>query len=170
MKIVVLYRSRNGSTQRYAEWLAQECRADLFDLGRYPDPDLAPYETVIFGAPFHMGHLYGARYIKGHWAVLQKKKVFIFSTSAIPPKHAMVAAIYHRSLPEPIRRQVRYFPIRGQYFRGKLGRMDYLKTILARLIGIYDIIVHRDSLLYLGIASDQPLSHHRDLEALIKCL
>ncbi|MDD8013924.1 MAG: flavodoxin domain-containing protein [Acidobacteriota bacterium] len=168
MKKAVIYRSRNGSTRRYAEWLAQECGADLFDLGQAQDPDLAPYEAVIYGAPFHMGHLYGARYIRDRWAVLQRKRVFIFSTSAVPPTHALAAAIYRRSLPEPIRRQVRYFPVRGQYFRGKLGRLDYAKTILARLIGVYDIIVHHDSLLFLGIATDQPLSHHHDLSALIK--
>lgn len=170
MKKVILYHSRNGSTRRCAAWLAQECGADLFDLGRCPDPDLAPYDTVIFGAPFHMRRLYGARYLRNHWDVLRTKRVFIFSTSAIPPAHAMAAAIYRRSLPESIRRQVRYFPIRGQYFRGRLGRLDYVKTVVARLIGIYHIIAHRDPLLFLNVASDQPISHHRDLQALIQCL
>ncbi len=168
METVVLYRSRNGSTRRYAEWLAQECRADLFDLSRSPHPDLAPYDTVIVGAPFHMGCFYGARYLKRHWGVLRAKRVFVFSTSAIPPKHAMVAEIYQRSLPEFIRRQVSYFPIRGQYFRSELGLLDTLKTYLARLLGLYHLLVHHDPLLFRGIATDQPVSRHRDLQELIE--
>lgn len=49
MRIVIIYTSQTGFTQRYAQWIAQATDADCFDLSEAKKKDLAPYDAVIFG-------------------------------------------------------------------------------------------------------------------------
>lgn len=50
---VVIYRSKYGSAKRYAEWIAQEVKADLFDGSKVSPADLEKYDTIVFGGSLY---------------------------------------------------------------------------------------------------------------------
>ena len=46
--IAVVYCSRYGSTKQYAQWLAEDLGADLYDVRRVYKEKLETYDTIVF--------------------------------------------------------------------------------------------------------------------------
>ena len=53
LRTVVIYRSTSGFTKRYAEWIAEELKADLFEARKIDAPKLADYDLIVFGGSLH---------------------------------------------------------------------------------------------------------------------
>lgn len=60
-KIVVVYRTRYGSTKRYAETLAERLGAACMPLNDLDEQAWAEADRVIYGAPLRHGHILGAQ-------------------------------------------------------------------------------------------------------------
>ena len=56
--IAVVYKSYYGSTKRYAQWIAEEAKADCFEYSEIEAKKLMEYDTIIYG-----GGLYASDYI-----------------------------------------------------------------------------------------------------------
>lgn len=54
-KIAVVYKSCHGSTKQYAEWIAEETGADLFNVDDCTGSDMSDYDTIVFGGCIHAG-------------------------------------------------------------------------------------------------------------------
>ena len=85
MNTVVLYQSRYGSTKQYAEWIAEELGADIYPADSFPAEKFAGYDTVIFGAPVFGGAVLGIAGIENNLAVLQNKRLIIFTVGLTSP-------------------------------------------------------------------------------------
>ena len=48
---IVIYSSKYGTTELYANWIAKELKADLKKISEVKSYELIYYDTVIFGAP-----------------------------------------------------------------------------------------------------------------------
>jgi len=46
-KVVVIYKSKYGSAQRYAQWIADEVKADLFERSKITLNDILKYDTIV---------------------------------------------------------------------------------------------------------------------------
>ena len=55
MKIAVVYTSKYGTTQQYAQWIAKDVGADLLRQDACKVKDLEKYECLVFGGPIHAG-------------------------------------------------------------------------------------------------------------------
>ncbi len=111
---VVLYRSKYGSTQQYAEWIAASLGADIMPLDYAPDEALDLYKTVILGAPVRMGIIICADFLNEYWEQLKGKRIILFSVSGTEPGDPEICTYYEKSLPEHIRNAIRYFPLWGR--------------------------------------------------------
>lgn len=49
MSGIILYKSKYGSTKKYAEWLAEETGFAPMDVGNASIEDVSQYDTVLFG-------------------------------------------------------------------------------------------------------------------------
>ena len=124
--IVVIYRSKYGTTKRYAQWIAEELDAELVEVSDFSIFDLERYSTVIFGSSVHVGKIRGVSFLKDNWAVLSKKMVIVFAStgaSKVEPKQQLVIAA---SLPAEIRQSIKYFPLPGAYSYDRLDFEDKL--------------------------------------------
>jgi Flavodoxins len=83
---VVVYRSTSGFTKKYAEWIAQECKADLFDAKKTNADKIAQYNVIIFGGSLHAVGINGLKLIKNHMSLFSGKKVIVFAVGASPPR------------------------------------------------------------------------------------
>ena len=59
MKTIVVYKSKYGTAEQYARWIAEELGCDLRELGEVRARDLEPYEGIIFGGGVHAGGIEG---------------------------------------------------------------------------------------------------------------
>ena len=80
-RILVLYHSRYGATERYARWIAEETGAELADARKkkYKYKDLLAYDTIVYGGGIYSGGIRGVDLITGHWADgLNQKNLIVF--------------------------------------------------------------------------------------------
>ena len=59
MKTIVVYKSKYGTAEQYAKWIAEELDCDVKELGEIRSRDLEPYEGVIYGGGVHAGGIEG---------------------------------------------------------------------------------------------------------------
>lgn len=83
-KVVVIYKSKYGSAQRYAQWIADEVKADLFERSKITLNDILKYDTIVYGGSLYAAGILGISLIKKNFDKLKDKKVIVFSVGASP--------------------------------------------------------------------------------------
>ena len=51
MNILILYKTKYGSSEQYAKWIAEEVKADISDVESFDINRLDSYDTIIIGSP-----------------------------------------------------------------------------------------------------------------------
>lgn len=78
-KIAVVYKSKRGSTKQYAQWIAEETGADLFDADQCKSSDLSDYDTIVFGGWLRAGGLQGIEFLRKNRDTFCVKDVLAFA-------------------------------------------------------------------------------------------
>jgi menaquinone-dependent protoporphyrinogen IX oxidase len=134
IKILIAYQSKYGSTKQYAEWIQQGTEGDLVNIENEDKPDLARYDIMIIGGYVRAGNIVIAPFIKDHWSVMKGKEVILFTTSGTPPRHPKIQSIYEKSLPEEIRKEIKYFPLHGRISGKDLTFLDKFLITMGKLM------------------------------------
>ena len=87
-KTIVLYRSKTGFSQRYAEWIAEDLACECRSITGIQLDDLKDYEMVIYGAGVYAGMISGAGKIKNWIGKSPEKTWVVFATGASPHDEA----------------------------------------------------------------------------------
>lgn len=86
-KIAVIYQSHYGTTKRYAEWIAEELNADLYEKREINQKNqLNNYEIIIFGGALYAGGIKGISIIKDNFDLIKDKKLIVFTCGLADPK------------------------------------------------------------------------------------
>jgi menaquinone-dependent protoporphyrinogen IX oxidase len=120
MKAIVLYRSISGFTKKYAQWIAEELGADLFDCREVKPDAFSAYGLVIFGGSLHAVGINGIDIITRNLGALAGKKVIVFATGASPAREDIPEEVLAANFPEEQRKLLRFFYLRGGFDFGKL--------------------------------------------------
>lgn len=88
--MVVIYQSKYGWARRYAEWIAEALQCDLRENKKTTVEDLAPYDTIIYGAGIYSGIVAGTKRLfnKGNEEALSGKTMVLFSVGINDPSDA----------------------------------------------------------------------------------
>lgn len=109
----VVYFSRYGHTQRYAQWIAAALGADLLEGRRIRGEQLAKYKALVLGGGLYAGSVDGIRRM-APWAEASKaKRIAFFAVGICPGAEKEVAGIWEKNLPPPLRERVGTFYLRG---------------------------------------------------------
>ena len=119
MRTLVLYQSKTGNTQKYAEEIAQSVRADVLPLKKFKPKMIDDYDTIVFGGWVMANKIQGIDQFLSNYEAMKEKNVLIFSVgmSITTPesRKEMISAnildLYH----------VRYYQLRGSFDFNKLG-------------------------------------------------
>ena len=84
MSGIILYKSKYGSTKKYAEWLAEETGFAMAETDKASIRDVSQYDTVILGGGVYASSIAGLSFLKKHWKSLSGKKVLVFVCGASP--------------------------------------------------------------------------------------
>ena len=133
-RVLIVYQSKYGSTRQYAEWLHRDIPSDLVDAEKGDKPEFSRYDAIVFGSYIRMGRIVIAPFIVENWGNVKGKKVILFTTSGIPPGHPNIRKIYDSGLPENIRREIKYFPLRGRILRKDLSFFDNMLVAVGHMM------------------------------------
>ncbi len=84
MKIIVIYKSKYGSTKTYANWIAEELSCKCIDAKNIKIDDLAEYDTIIYGGGLYAEVIAGVTLLTKNIDKLKGKKLIVYSTGITP--------------------------------------------------------------------------------------
>lgn len=131
MKTIVIYKSKSGFVKRYAEWIAAELGADLFEASKVTIGKLAAYDTVIYGGGLYISGINGVKFITRNLDKLNGKKVVVFATGATPSREADLQEVRTKNFTAEELQKIKFFYLRGGFDFNKLSIIDkVLMTLL----------------------------------------
>ncbi len=133
MRIAVVYRSKTGFTKKYAEWLAPELSADVFEASRCSVEKLTDYDMIIYGGGLYGGGINGVKMITRDLDKLQGKKIIVFATGASPVRKEVIEEIRNRNFYVEQQEQIPFFYLRGGFDYSKLNLKDKMMMVVLKI-------------------------------------
>ena len=120
--IAVVYCSRYGSTKQYAQWLAEDLGADLYDVRRVYKEKLETYDTIVFGGGLYYGVIKGLSRLKRNYASIRESNLVVFAVGLTPPENKkLLDNVAQGNLSPAMRKKAGFFYLVGSTDYDKLG-------------------------------------------------
>ena len=84
MNAIVVYKTKYGSTETYARWIAQELGCEAVDAKNVKAQELSAYDTIVYGGGLYAEVINGVSLITKNLDILAGKKIVVFSTGITP--------------------------------------------------------------------------------------
>ena len=123
MKTVVIYKSKYGSTQTYAHWIAEELSCDIMDAAKTKIEDLMVYDTIIYGGGLYAEVIAGVGLIPKNIHKLANKKLVVFTTGLTPPEYRGYydELVVNKNFKGDIRHKIKMFNYPGKMIISELS-------------------------------------------------
>ena len=136
---VVFYKSKYGSTMKYAEWIAAELKADIFKASKISTKRLKTYSTLIFGGGMYMNKIIGIKALVKKYPVIEGKKIIIFSCGltdpAVEENRKRIFEGLRGQVPGEMLEKVKVFHLHGGINYSKLSRYHhFMMTMLEKML------------------------------------
>jgi len=122
-KCVVVYESKYGTTKKYAEWIAEDLGADLFERKAISAEALTGYDVIVYGGGLYAGGVSGLSFIIKNFDKIKDKRILLFTCGLGDPNvFENVESIKEglaKAMPQEMQKIVEIFHLRGG--------MDYTK-------------------------------------------
>ena len=129
MKTVVVYKSLSGFTRKYAEWISEKLKCDLFPQSEIKLKQLLSYDTIIYGGPLHAAGIAGYKLIRNNLEKLTDKKIIVFACGASPSDSKVLNDITAKNFSES--EQISFFYLRGGF---DYRRLDFKNKFLMSIL------------------------------------
>jgi len=116
MKTLVLYKTSSGFTRKYAEWIAEELSADIFDVAKFDANKLDDYDNVVYGGSLHAVGIIGVKFITKNLDRLKGKKLAVFATGASPVREEVIREVRDKNFTQEQQKYIRFFYLRGGFY------------------------------------------------------
>lgn len=131
--MLVVYKSKTGFTKKYAEWIAQELSADIYEYIKVNENMLGIYDIVIYGGSLHVVGINGKKLITQNLDNLKNKKLIVFAVGASPYRLEIVNEIRDRNFSEEEQRYIHFYYLRDGFNYNKLPFFDKILMKLLQL-------------------------------------
>jgi len=78
-KCAVVYESKYGTTKKYAEWIAEDLGADLFERKDASIDTLTGYDVIVYGGGLYAGGVSGLPFITKNYDKIKDKRILLFT-------------------------------------------------------------------------------------------
>lgn len=124
MKTLVLYFSKTGFTQRYAEWIAEETDADCEPFDHRDGVRFGDYDAVAFGSSVRAGAIRKLSWFKRQIPDWEGKRLAVFAVGAMPGGAGAARQLFAQNLSEAERRRIAAFYLPGGLDYARMGAVD----------------------------------------------
>lgn len=87
MSTVVVYKTKYGSTGKYAEWIGEELGCRVVNAKDIKSDELLKYDTIIYGGGLYAEVINGVSLITKSFDKLSGKKIIVYTTGITPPEY-----------------------------------------------------------------------------------
>ncbi len=133
MKTVVIYKSKSGYSEKYAKWISEAVKADLFRSDDFDPSRFAMYDTIVYGGGLYASGIHGFGLIKSHFKQISNKKIIVFAVSVSPAREDAVQSVIRANFSGEMQAKIHFFMLRGGFDYGKLTIVDKLLMQILKL-------------------------------------
>jgi menaquinone-dependent protoporphyrinogen IX oxidase len=131
MRRIVVYKSKTGFTEKYAQWIAEMLKADLYPTSAVTIDKLDDYDVIVYGGGIYASGINGVGLITKNALRLHDKKLVVFATGVSPGRKDVIEDVRDKNLPGELQKQIKFFYLRGGFNYELLRRGDkFLMTLL----------------------------------------
>ncbi len=137
-KIVVIYKSKYGSTKKYAQWIAKASKGDLFESSEVDTKKLMEYNTIVYGGGIYASGIAGVSLITKNYESIKDKNIIVFTVGlASTDRKEVFTPIIEKNFSKLMRDNIEFFHFRGGIdYKGlsfvHKAMMGMLKFIISR--------------------------------------
>lgn len=113
MKTLILYCSKTGFTQQYAQWLQEKLQCDCIPFSQRNSADFSQYQTVVFGSGCYIGKIRKLDWFKKQLPRLRGKRLAVFFTGAMPPDPSDIHRLERENFSPEELRLIKTFYLQG---------------------------------------------------------
>lgn len=118
-KLAVIYGSHYGTTQQYAQWIAESLGASLLDAAQTNKDQLEEYDWVIFGGGLYASGIKGFKLLKEH----SGKNLILFTVGLADPQVTDYGPILQHNLSQEQLKNAKIFHLRGGVDYSKMSKI-----------------------------------------------
>ena len=95
IETIVIYKSKTGFTKRYAEFIAEDLDAEIYELQEIKIEDINKYDTIVYGGGLYAGSINGIDFINKNIDNFKKHKIIVFATGLCTGNNDEINKIKH---------------------------------------------------------------------------
>ena len=122
-KILVLFKSKYGATEKYVNILKSKLNCDVINLKNKEKIDFKQYEVVILAGGIYASGIAGLGFLRKHYNHIQEKKVVILCVGASPYDEKAFEEVKARNLKEDLK-DIPIFYVRGAWNEDIMNMKD----------------------------------------------
>lgn len=127
MNPIVIYQTKMGSSQQYAEWIAEAIGCPVVERQQLEAADWQSRDMIIYVASIYVGTVIGFKQLLKQVGDLDQKKLILCMVGMTDLNQTEeFDNFFHQNVPEALRKKVRSFNLRGNLIYSKLGLVDRL--------------------------------------------
>lgn len=132
----VIYKSKYGSTKKYAEWIGNELECDVLENSSVSVDRLKKYDTIIYGGGLFAGGVNGISLITKNFDTIKNKDVILFTVGLADPKDTAntehIKGGIKKAVSPEVYEKLKIFHLRGGIDYSALGIVH--KAMMAMLV------------------------------------
>ena len=130
--IAVVYKSIYGSTKRYAEWIAAELNASIFESSSVGPSQLMDYDVVVYGGGLYASGISGISLVTKNPC----RELVVFTVGAGNPNHTDYSSILAKNFCPEMLSKIKVFHLHGGIDYQKLGIVHRIMMAMMKKIRI----------------------------------
>ena len=112
MRGIILYKSKYGSTEKYAKWLAEDTGFDIKEISKAKLENVMEYNIIVIGGGIYASGVAGLSFLRKNIDSLSNKKIIVFCDGASPYDEKAFAEIKSYNMKDKLSK-IPFFYCRG---------------------------------------------------------
>lgn len=134
MKTIIIFKSKTGFTEKYAEYLGQKLSCEVIENKGLKLADISDYDTIIYGGSLYASGILGLKkLIIRNFDSLENKKIIIFAVGATPGRKDELIEITSSNFTDEQMKKVNFLYTRGGFNYKKLNVFDKVLMLMLKL-------------------------------------
>jgi len=130
--IAVVYTSKYGSAKQYAEWIAEELNASLFEAASMTPAQLLTFDVVVYGGGLYASGINGVKLITKNPC----KSLVLFTVGLANPDTTDYSEILRKNFTQELLSKAKVFHLRGGIDYKKLNFVHRIMMAMVKKIKV----------------------------------
>lgn len=135
MKPIIIYKTKYGSSEQYALWIADALHCKAVKVENVHLNDLLSHDVIVYVGGLYAGNVCGFKQVGKHLDVLQNKKLLLCMVGMTnPTEQEKYQQTFINNVPEQYRGIVKPFALRGNQLFSKMSVIHRLMMKMPKVM------------------------------------